>query len=1040
MEEGTVRTLGHVMILASAGSGKTYALTSRYVAILAGDVPPERIAALTFTRKAAGEFFDEIVQKLTRAAVDPVSARRLAAEIGRPELGAADFLRLLRRLVEDLHRLNLGTLDGFFARVVRTFPYELGLGGRPEVLEEHAGAAERRRVLRGMFGVAAAEDARRSFFEAYKRATFGLEEKRLSSRLQEFLDEHGAVFLSAPDPACWGKRERIWRDGDPWVNAGAAKDLPALLGRLRAAIPWDELKPGQVKRWEDFLLAAGEWRAGAPIPGGTGYVLERALACPDKLDLITVERVKMAIPPAMRAVLRAVIATIVAAELERRMEVTQGLHAVLHSYDDAYDELVRRRGRLSFADLQQLLQRGTPGPLAAESRMAVDWRLDAQIDHWLLDEFQDTSVGQWTILRNLIDEAVQDESGRRSFFYVGDIKQAIYTWREGDPRLFRAIFDHYNASRQEAIREERLIKSWRSGPAIIKMVNAVFGCADAMRRLFPREATEPWLKEWRDHTSGRPVPEGYAEYRQVSDDGQAWSETLAIIREVDPLRRGLDCAVLVQTNAAAAELADYLRREGGLSATAESDQRVAVDNPLASALAALFRAAAHPGDRAAWQLLRMTPLEEVFGRLGIASIDDLTRSVLGDLHAGGFETTAETWLRRLEPLLAPDDAFSRQRARQFVEAARLFDATGSRTVAEFAEFLEHHSVREVEGGRSIRVMTVHKAKGLGFDLVILPDLGGNSLASHRGSLTVSRARDRTVDWVLELPPRMIYGWDATVSGSVGALEAEHCFERFALLYVAMTRAKQAMYVIAPSAGTSKSVNFVRWLEEALGGARSYGDPVWYSQLKDPAPTTAGAPAGEQPIPLRSEKRRLIRARTAPSNRNESDRDYQPREIRSLVSGAAWGLEVHRLLAAVEWLPEANGMVNSWSDTGPGAQAKGAVRAPALSHVWHRPAGGPKFGLWRERGFDVLLGDTWVSGVFDRVVMAWDSQGILLHAAVFDFKAGSPGDSWLASRYRQQMQMYRRALASLLGCPLAAIKCELVWLASGTSEVVPLLTN
>ncbi|RRJ96648.1 hypothetical protein Ga0100231_022895 [Opitutaceae bacterium TAV4] len=76
--------LGHRMILASAGSGKTYALTNRFVQLLARGAPPERIVALTFTRKAAGEFTDEILKKLATAATDPATAARLASEIFPP--------------------------------------------------------------------------------------------------------------------------------------------------------------------------------------------------------------------------------------------------------------------------------------------------------------------------------------------------------------------------------------------------------------------------------------------------------------------------------------------------------------------------------------------------------------------------------------------------------------------------------------------------------------------------------------------------------------------------------------------------------------------------------------------------------------------------------------------------------------------------------------------------------------------------------------------------------------------------------------------
>ncbi|EIP97837.1 ATP-dependent exonuclase V beta subunit, helicase and exonuclease domain-containing [Opitutaceae bacterium TAV1] len=72
---------GHRMILASAGSGKTYALTNRFVQLLALGAAPERIVALTFTRKAAGEFSDEILKKLARAAADPDYASTLAREL-----------------------------------------------------------------------------------------------------------------------------------------------------------------------------------------------------------------------------------------------------------------------------------------------------------------------------------------------------------------------------------------------------------------------------------------------------------------------------------------------------------------------------------------------------------------------------------------------------------------------------------------------------------------------------------------------------------------------------------------------------------------------------------------------------------------------------------------------------------------------------------------------------------------------------------------------------------------------------------------------
>ena len=195
---------GHVMILASAGSGKTYALTNRFVRLLAGGAAPERIVALTFTRKAAGEFFDEILRKLAKAADDPAGARQLAAEIALPGLGPVDFLRLLRAVIEAMPRLSLGTLDSFFARIVRSFPLELGLGGEFTLLEDSAARLERRRVLQRLFTAGNEPDAaQREFIEAFKRATFGAEEKQLTRRLDAFLDEHAESYLEAPAGEFW---------------------------------------------------------------------------------------------------------------------------------------------------------------------------------------------------------------------------------------------------------------------------------------------------------------------------------------------------------------------------------------------------------------------------------------------------------------------------------------------------------------------------------------------------------------------------------------------------------------------------------------------------------------------------------------------------------------------------------------------------------------------------------------------------------------------------------------------------------------------
>ena len=1042
MGEGAMSSIGHVMILASAGSGKTYALTNRFVRLLAHGAKPERIAALTFTRKAAGEFFDEILKKLAHAAEDETAAGQLAAEIGVPGLGAADFLRLLRTMVDAMHRLNLGTLDSFFARIVRAFPLELGLGGDFEMLEEHAARRERRRVLQRMFAHTDSGTARQDFIEAFKRATFGTEEKRLGMRLDAFLDEHAEVYLAAPDAASWGQAGRIWPEGSAWLAAADSRRRTEAAKALQAALPWEMLGDKQRVRWDDFFAALPGWSPGAPLPKPVAYVVDNAFKSWPALAEITIERKKLPLAPAASRALHDLVQGIVGAELARRLEMTRGMFAVLRGYDEVYDQVVRRTGRLTFADVQRLLRPDTPDgarrltrEAAAEARLFIDWRLDAQIDHWLLDEFQDTSFGQWSVLRNLIDEAVQDPMAARSFFYVGDIKQAIFAWREGDSRLFREIFDHYNSAAPGTITEERLDRSWRSGPAVIAMVNRVFGDAEALRRLFPAETAERWTREWRAHESARPQLDGYATLRHAADEEGRFAETLRILQETRALERGLSVAVLVQKNSTAAELADFLRREAAIPAVAESDRYVGADNPFTCALLALFRAAAYPDDRAARLHLEMTPLQVVLTEENCTTADDLAVQLLAEIHGEGFERTVEAWVRKLEPRLAADDHFSRERGRQLGEAARLFDETGSRDVAEFVQFVENYTVRDADSAAVVRVMTVHKAKGLGFDVVILPDLQGSRLAARRRGLAVQRAADRTVEWVFDLPSETFYAEDKVLGAHAAAMEAEACYEQLAVLYVALTRAKRATYVITESVGKSQSLNFPRLLQETLGEEWEAGNRFWFEKIQALPPEQKQ----EEGIAVIEAGRTSRRAAHTPSEAKANE--VAGSRLFALEGGRAanFGKAVHEMLAQVEWLnpDEIRRFARIWPEQGAaGVEALACLNAGPLATIWTKPD--DRAEVWRERAFEIVLDNAWVTGVFDRVVLRCAPDGRPERAVVYDFKTdrGAKADlQRAAARHAGQILLYRQVAAVLTGLPLAAVEAELVFTESALRQAI-----
>lgn len=1030
---------GNVMILASAGSGKTYALTNRFVQLLARGAAPERIVALTFTRKAAGELFDAMLRKLAGAAADEAKARKLAAEIQLPGLQSADFLRLLRAVADAMPRLTLGTLDSFFARIVRTFPLELGLGGEFALLEESQARRIRRQVMRRLFQAADGPDAaQREFIEAFKRATFGAEEKHLARLLEDFLGRHAEIYLDAPRAECWGNARRIWPGGCEWLEATAQREQSA--AALRAALPWDGLNDRQRERFEAFLAELPGWQPGAPLPPAMKYLLENTLAVWTDLRAgaadITIERRKVTLAGPAAEALAGVVRAVVGAELARRLEKTRGIFAVLRGYDQVYHELVRRDGRLTFADVKRLLLPAAGAPrlsqLAGEERLLIDWRLDAQIDHWLFDEFQDTSYAQWSVLRNLVDEAVQDPGQGRSLFYVGDVKQSIFAWREGDPRLFREIFEHYNRAGTDTITEHHLTTSWRSGPAIIALVNRVFGHEVAVREIAPEGAASRWLAEWKAHATAKPELGGLAELRSAEGEDGRLAETLRILREIEPARRGLTAAVLVQTNETGARIADYLRREGRLAAVAESDLRIAVDNPLTCALLALLRVAAHPGDRLAREHVAMTPLAAVLAREGLDGPDALTAHLLAELHAGGFAATLERWLRKLEPGLAADDQFSRLRGRQLVDAAREFDENGRRDVAEFLDWAAGCTAREAVAAGVVRVLTIHKAKGLDFDVVILPDLGGQSLDRRRDGLAVQRNRDRSANWVLEMPQALFFESDEILRTYAEAAEADAAYEALCKLYVAMTRAKRAMYLVAEPARKSRSRNFPKLLELALGDERRFGDPAWFAPLASAEVATGPDELVRLPVVPAGRRARLAARRPSEAGPAERPVALFARE----KSGAAdFGAEVHRLFETLGWWSAADepGWREARQAEGAGAAAVEevlrCVQHPQLQAVFGGPPAGARVDLWRERAFEVILDGVWVTGVFDRVRIDRNAAGKAVGAWVVDFKtdrpAGADPDMLSLERHAGQLNLYRRVAAILAGVPENQVRCSLL---------------
>ncbi len=1054
----TPHTLDNEMILASAGSGKTYQLTNRYIGLLADARPPESIVALTFTRKAAGEFFDSILTKLATAASSPDEAQKLTAELGRSDLTQRDFRNYLRLVIDRMPILTLGTLDSFFANIVRNFPFEFGLGGGYQILDDHVAAIERRRVYRHVFQRRPANaEEQRTFLESFKLATFGSEENSLMRNLDMFVGNHHHLYLGAPDAAQWGNPNTIWPRGCRWLGfqTNLQEDIDALMDSFGAS----DLDNRHWDKWQRFAKAVRNHTPGASLGYDFRFVFDRLVDAFHDLELENAEikmwRVAYRFSPEQCDLLVNIISHIIATELEVRLKRTRGLWSILDRYEAIYSQLVRRHGRLTFFDLALILTGSASErrPVLSQrpgenDRMQIDYRLDARYQHWLLDEFQDTSRLQWAVIENLIDEALQDVSGERTFFQVGDIKQAIYAWRGGDVKLFHEIRSRYSEG-ERAIREKPLNDSWRSGPDIIRMVNLVFGDQNALESVCGEDAVKRW--EWKPHNSVHDFWPGYAglfqsehiEKATIDEKNEArYALMLELLKEADPVGRGHSCAILTRDNRQGSNIVDYIRAHSDLPVINESDIAVGRDNPLSAAFLSLFQFAAHPGDRFAEQHLRMTPFAAAFEAEDL-TMPQVSSRVLASVHRHGVEFTIEVWMRKLTDSGCVLDAFSQRRAAELSNAAHLFDQSGGRNLDEFIEFASNFTVREPELHGVIQVLTIHKAKGLGFDVVFLPELGGKSLDNIDEQLAVHQNRDGDIEWIYRVPPSVIAKAEPTLADHREAAKADAAYEELCVYYVAMTRAKRANFlIIDPLSSKSQARNFTRLLGDTLGGLgksairlnKVSGTKIWESGSRDwwndpnAQPEAPPEPKPDRQISVSADFPRFARHR----RRTPSDAEAATVPATALFStdagnARAFGNAVHAVFQGIHWIDDWNpDKPTNDIETRALETVRSCLEVSEIARFFRHPDSGPEPEVWRERRFEMLHDGAWISGAIDRAIIHED------RAEIIDFKTDGDPDEKTVEKYQPQLEIYRQALARLTGIAIDSISGHLVFTTTRTA--------
>lgn len=468
-------------VSANAGSGKTHVLAQRVVRLLLDGVDPSKILCLTFTKAAAANMSLRIFSMLGKWAVlDDEALRTAIRSTGSDQAPRLDVARkLFARAIEAPGGLKIQTIHAFCERVLHLFPFEANVPASFDALDD-----EQQSLLM--------HDARRRVLaEAmiHPDTAQGLALTRVASEVT------GPAFegLLSEALSC---RSAI-ANASRLQSGGYAKELGQRLGLLQGeneeTIARNILEGGpSPAHWNELALAMDRAKGNDAKAAAHIFAMLRSTSVNDRLESLRClfykqdgelrkDRkgwlVKQELGQAINAPLLAERDRIAPLYEKLKSAKTVADSVALHRLADAvlsrYTKLKQARGLLDFDDLIErtrnlLTREGTPG--------WVLFKLDAGIDHVLLDEAQDTSLEQWQIVRSLIEEFFSSEDRRqRTFFAVGDEKQSIFSFQGAEPKAFGDNARRFQAALKDRNFEDVKLKvSFRSCETVLRAVDEVF--------------------------------------------------------------------------------------------------------------------------------------------------------------------------------------------------------------------------------------------------------------------------------------------------------------------------------------------------------------------------------------------------------------------------------------------------------------------------------------------------------------------------------------------------------------------------------------
>jgi len=842
-------------VSANAGSGKTFILTRRVLRLLLAGAAPETILCLTYTKAAAAEMrhrLSHILAEWTRAGDEALDKALTDILDQRPDAALRNNARsLFARALETPGGLKISTIHAFCEAVLQRFPYEAGVPVNFSVIEDQPRAELITR-------------ARESVLAGGLRGK--PETQQAVAHLFEMMSDSQIETAIASALTAGRKLDGVLSNRQQAISALQAF-LGLQAGQTKAAIE-AEIINGMIVPFDRF---ADIFAIEQPKPEGNRF--EDKLSRidrfnPDPAELVGAYLNKDGSVPQRSFPRKAIRETAPAladqilteaerlAELSQKLKAatlfsrTEALLAVLDAIVFEYEEHKRARSLLDFDDL---IMRTAALFADTEASAWVRYKLDAGIDHVLVDESQDTNPEQWDVIDQLVQDYFAGEGAAqrpKTLFAVGDPKQSIYSFQGAEPRLFGEKGRNYALAANRAEKQwndVRLRTSFRTLPGILSGVDCV--CANpiisgalfapegdiahesarhetgGLIEIWPMEA-EPEVSRAEQGWPLEPV-ENLANAsrrvaRKIAQTIRFWIDNnIALGTRGRPIRTD-DILILVQARKSVfIETVRALKEAGIASPGADRlpvSTHIAVDDLLGLAdillnpdddlmLAAILRsplcevseddlyelAANRPDGQSLWTALGRSSIETCIRAYGF--LTELRSRLDFDRPYDFFASVLyrHGGLRAFHTRLGPevDDVLG-----EFLDLALAHEQSDQPSLTGFIAAMRKSDItikRELaERTGGVRIMTVHGAKGLEAPIVFLAD-------ATQGPGSV---KDRTFFDRHEGKPFMLYcgrSEDHTEKSASlkDAVNARNNAEYWRNLYVGMTRAEDVLIVAGP---------------------------------------------------------------------------------------------------------------------------------------------------------------------------------------------------------------------------------------------------